>query len=48
MTTHPQLGFFTYRYLANQGFLTGYNFPSLPLMAFIPGRREKVWRDIPY
>src|SRR5690554_210642 len=34
--------FYTYRYLASQGFLPGYNFPRLPLMAWIPagtGRR---------
>ncbi len=37
--------FYTYRFLANQGFLPGYNFPRLPLMAFIPGRKEKVGRD---
>ncbi len=37
--------FYTYRYLAAQGFLPGYNFPRLPLMAFVPGRREKVGRD---
>lgn len=37
--------FATYRYLAAEGFLPGYNFPRLPLMAFIPGRREKVVRD---
>ena len=36
--------FYTYRYLAAEGFLPGYNFPRLPLMAFIPGRREKVAR----
>lgn len=28
--------FSTYRYLATEGFLPGYNFPRLPLMAFIP------------
>ncbi len=28
--------FYTYRYLANQGFLPGYNFPRLPLLAWIP------------
>lgn len=28
--------FYTYRYLAGQGFLPGYNFPRLPLMAWIP------------
>ena len=37
--------FHTYRYLAAEGFLPGYNFPRLPLMAFIPGRRGKVARD---
>jgi Lhr-like helicase len=29
--------FYLYRYLATEGFLPGYNFPRLPLMAFIPG-----------
>ncbi len=28
--------FYTYRYLATEGFLPGYNFPRLPLMAHIP------------
>ena len=37
--------FYTYRYLASEGFLPGYNFPRLPLMAYIPGRKEKVVRD---
>lgn len=37
--------FNTYRYLAAEGFLPGYNFPRLPLMAFIPARKEKVVRD---
>lgn len=37
--------FYTYRYLASEGFLPGYNFPRLPLMAFIPGRREKAVKD---
>ncbi len=37
--------FYTYRYLASEGFLPGYNFPRLPLMAYIPARREKVVRD---
>ncbi len=30
--------FYTYRYLASQGFLPGYNFPRLPLLAWIPAR----------
>ena len=34
--------FSTYRYLASQGFMPGYNFPRLPLIAFIPGSREQV------
>jgi len=34
--------FYTYRYLASQGFLPGYNFPRLPLMAWIPGRGVTV------
>jgi hypothetical protein len=34
--------FSTYRYLASQGFMPGYNFPRLPLMAYIPGSREQV------
>jgi hypothetical protein len=31
--------FYVYRYLATEGFLPGYNFPRLPLMAFVPGGR---------
>jgi superfamily II DNA/RNA helicase len=34
--------FSTYRYLASQGFMPGYNFPRLPLMAYVPGSREQV------
>jgi very-short-patch-repair endonuclease len=37
--------FNTYRYLASQGFLPGYNFPRLPLMAFMPARKERVGKD---
>ncbi|MBK9648922.1 MAG: DEAD/DEAH box helicase [Deltaproteobacteria bacterium] len=33
--------FNTYRYLATEGFLPGYNFPRLPLLAFIPRAGEK-------
>jgi hypothetical protein len=32
--------FYTYRYLATEGFLPGYNFPRLPLMAFIPASND--------
>lgn len=28
--------FYTYRYLATEGFLPGYNFPRLPVYAFVP------------
>lgn len=37
--------FYTYRYLASQGFMPGYNFPRLPLLAYIPARREKIARE---
>ena len=30
--------FYSYRYLATEGFLPGYNFPRLPLYAFVPGK----------
>lgn len=33
--------FYTYRYLATEGFLPGYNFPRLPLTAYIPGSGER-------
>jgi superfamily II DNA/RNA helicase len=32
--------FYTFRYLASQGFLPGYNFPRLPLMAWIPASKS--------
>lgn len=35
-----QSDFYSYRYLAAEGFLPGYNFPRLPLSAFIPARRR--------
>lgn len=39
--------FYTFRYLASQGFLPGYNFPRLPLMAWIPatGRKQNGGED---
>jgi superfamily II DNA/RNA helicase len=37
--------FYAYRYLASEGFLPGYNFPRLPLLAYIPARKERVGRD---
>ena len=31
--------FYSYRYLATEGFLPGYSFPRLPLSAYVPGSR---------
>ena len=43
--------FYTYRYLATEGFLPGYNFPRLPLRAFVPatadGRGKQVYLQRP-
>lgn len=36
-----QSDFYSYRYFASEGFLPGYNFPRLPLSAFIPARRRR-------
>ena len=33
--------FYSYRYFAAEGFLPGYNFPRLPLSAYVPGRRRR-------
>ncbi|MFN8007512.1 MAG: Zn-binding domain-containing protein [Terriglobia bacterium] len=37
--------FNSYRYFASEGFLPGYNFPRLPLSAYIPGKRKTQDRD---
>ncbi|KVZ44049.1 DEAD/DEAH box helicase [Burkholderia ubonensis] len=37
--------FYTYRYMASQGFLPGYNFPRLPLLAYLPARRGSIGRE---
>ncbi len=37
--------FYSYRYFAAEGFLPGYNFPRLPLSAYVPGRRRRKGRD---
>lgn len=37
--------FYTYRYLATEGFLPGYNFPRLPLMAYVPATNENRGRQ---
>lgn len=40
-----QSDFYSYRYFASEGFLPGYNFPRLPLSAFIPARRGRKGRE---
>lgn len=44
-----QSDFYTYRYLASEGFLPGYSFPRLPLAAYIPGIRARgeTWLQRP-
>ena len=37
--------FYSYRYFATEGFLPGYNFPRLPISAYVPGRRQRGGRD---
>ena len=39
-TTALSSDFYTYRYLATEGFLPGYNFPRLPLLAYVPVSRD--------
>lgn len=48
-TGYNQSDFYTYRYLASEGFLPGYSFPRLPLAAFIPGwgNRPSSWLQRP-
>lgn len=44
-TTREETDFYPYRYLASEGFLPGYNFPRLPVRAFIPrGHGEFISR----
>lgn len=40
-----QSDFYSYRYFASEGFLPGYNFPRLPLSAYLPGRNTRSQRD---
>ena len=35
-TTREESDFYPYRYLASEGFMPGYNFPRLPIRAYIP------------
>ena len=39
-TSTTSSDFYTYRYLATEGFLPGYNFPRLPLMAYVPAASD--------
>lgn len=39
-STGASSDFYTYRYLATEGFLPGYNFPRLPLMAYVPATSD--------
>jgi Lhr-like helicase len=39
-TSTTSSDFYTYRYLATEGFLPGYNFPRLPLMAYVPATAD--------
>jgi len=41
-STDFQSDFYSYRYFASEGFLPGYNFPRLPLSAWIPARRANA------
>ena len=43
-SSNLQSDFYSYRYFAGEGFLPGYNFPRLPLSAYIPGSRGKNGR----
>lgn len=40
-----QNDFYPYRYLATEGFLPGYAFPRLPIMAYVEGRRHQSGSD---
>jgi len=45
VTEEKNSDFYSYRYFASEGFLPGYNFPRLPLSAFLPGRPGKFGKD---
>ena len=49
--TDFQSDFYSYRYFASEGFLPGYNFPRLPISAFIPAvagaRSNEDWLSRP-
>ncbi len=39
--------FYSYRYFASEGFLPGYNFPRLPLSAYVAGRKDQEYIQRP-
>ncbi len=46
-TSYQESDFYPYRYLASEGFLPGYNFPRLPLSAFLPRKKGGDYVDRP-
>jgi hypothetical protein len=46
-SNQTQADFYTYRYLANEGFIPGYNFPRLPVRALVSGTTEAHAIDRP-
>ncbi len=46
-TSYQESDFYPYRYLASEGFLPGYNFPRLPLSAFLPREKGGDYVDRP-
>ncbi|KYF49445.1 hypothetical protein BE08_33015 [Sorangium cellulosum] len=44
-SSSSQSDFYSYRYFASEGFLPGYNFPRLPLSAYLEGRRRQKGVD---
>ena len=44
-TSDARQDFYSYRYFAGEGFLPGYNFPRLPLSAFLPGQKKAKGGD---
>lgn len=40
-TQQGETDFYPYRYFASEGFLPGYNFPRLPIRAFLPTSRDE-------
>ena len=43
--SRTQGDFYSYRYFATEGFLPGYNFPRLPISAYVPARRQRGYDE---